>query len=99
MPRVPPLRRPGARPGLPAAADVRSIAPMTADELVAAARAWRDEDPDPETRAEVDRLLAGGDQGGAAGSGPDLVGLADRFSTRLEFGTAGLRGEMGAGPN
>jgi phosphomannomutase len=73
---------------------------MTADELVAAARAWRDEDPDPETRAEVDRLLAGGDRGeGGAGRGPDLAGLADRFSTRLEFGTAGLRGEMGAGPN
>ena len=73
---------------------------MTADELVAAARAWRDEDPDPETRAEVDRLLAGGDRGeGGAGGGPDLAGLADRFSTRLEFGTAGLRGEMGAGPN
>jgi phosphomannomutase len=59
------------------------------DALVAAAAAWRDEDPDPETRAEVDRLLAG----------PDLAALADRFGARLEFGTAGLRGEMGAGPN
>ncbi len=60
-----------------------------ADALVAAAAAWRAEDPDPETQAEVDRLLAG----------PDLAGLADRFGSRLEFGTAGLRGEMGAGPN
>ena len=62
-------------------------------DLVAAARAWRDEDPDPATRAEIDRLL-GGD-----GHGPDLDALADRFGARLQFGTAGLRGEMGAGPN
>jgi phosphomannomutase len=60
-----------------------------ADVLVAAAEAWRAEDPDPETQAEVDRLLAG----------PDLAGLSDRFGARLEFGTAGLRGAMGAGPN
>ncbi|HKE73546.1 MAG TPA: phospho-sugar mutase [Acidimicrobiales bacterium] len=62
---------------------------MTPDALVDAARVWRDEDPDPETRAEVDALLAG----------PDTAGLADRFGARLQFGTAGLRGEMGAGPN
>ncbi|HET6953634.1 MAG TPA: phospho-sugar mutase [Acidimicrobiales bacterium] len=59
-------------------------------DLVAAARAWRDDDPDPETRAEVDALLAAGGDGD---------GLRDRFGARLEFGTAGLRGEMGAGPN
>jgi phosphomannomutase len=63
------------------------------DTLVATARAWRDEDPDPETRAEVDALLDG------PGGGPDLAALADRFGARLQFGTAGLRGEMGAGPN
>src|SRR4029450_6707243 len=62
-------------------------------DLLAAARAWRDEDPDPVTRAEVDRLL-GGD-----GGGPDVDALAERFGARLQFGTAGLRGEMGAGPN
>jgi phosphomannomutase len=66
---------------------------MTPDDLVAAARAWRDDDPDPDTRAEVDRLLAGN------GGGPDLDGLRDRFGAALAFGTAGLRGEMGAGPN
>ena len=60
--------------------------------LVAAARRWRDEDPDPETRAELDGLLDGPE-------GPDVDALADRFGARLQFGTAGLRGEMGAGPN
>ncbi len=60
-----------------------------AEALLARARAWRDEDPDPVTRAEVDDLLAG----------PDLEGLASRFGDRLQFGTAGLRGALGAGPN
>jgi phosphomannomutase len=68
---------------------------VTPDDLVAAARAWRDDDPDPETRAEVDRLLGANDGGRA----PDLAGLAGRFGARLQFGTAGLRGEMAAGPN
>jgi phosphomannomutase len=68
---------------------------MTPDDLVAAARAWRDEDPDPETRAEIDRLLGGG----RGGTGPDIPALAERFGSRLGFGTAGLRGVMGAGPN
>ena len=66
---------------------------MTLDDLVTAARVWRDEDPDPDTRAEVERLLGG------SGAGPDLDGLRDRFGASLAFGTAGLRGEMGAGPN
>jgi phosphomannomutase len=66
---------------------------MTLDDLVTAARVWRDQDPDPDTRAEVERLLGG------SGAGPDLAGLRDRFGASLSFGTAGLRGEMGAGPN
>ncbi len=65
---------------------------MTPDDLIAAARAWRDEDPDPATRAEVDGMLD-------RDAGPDLDGLRDRFGATLAFGTAGLRGEMGAGPN
>lgn len=58
-------------------------------ELEAAAGAWRDDDPDPETRAELDALLTQGD--GDA--------IEDRFRERLGFGTAGIRGAMGAGPN
>jgi phosphomannomutase len=58
----------------------------------AAARAWVAEDPDDGTRAELQRLLD--DSGPAA-----AAELADRFNGRLSFGTAGLRGEVGAGPN
>jgi phosphomannomutase len=59
------------------------------DALRDRARAWRDEDPDPRTQAEVDALLAA----------DDLDGLRERFDHRLQFGTAGLRGALGAGPN
>jgi phosphomannomutase len=57
--------------------------------LAAQAQGWRDDDPDPVTRAEVDELLATG----------DVAGLQSRFGERLQFGTAGLRGALGAGPN
>lgn len=58
-------------------------------EWKAAARNWLAEDPDPTTREELRALLARGDEDE----------LADRFGARLEFGTAGLRGVLGAGPN
>jgi phosphomannomutase len=64
-------------------------------EILAAAKAWRDQDPDDETRAELDALLVGANHGSVEA----LAQLRDRFSSRLEFGTAGLRGELGAGPN
>ena len=69
---------------------------MSTPELTARARAWAAEDPDEQTRAELERLLAEteADPDGAAASD-----LADRFAGRLEFGTAGLRGALGAGPN
>ena len=67
---------------------------MTAPEsgLAAAAMAWREADPDPETRAELDQLLGAGDAVDAA------VELAVRFEGSLAFGTAGIRAAMGAGP-
>jgi phosphomannomutase len=68
---------------------------MTEAEILAAAAAWRDQDPDDETRAELDALLVGANHGSARA----LAQLRDRFSARLEFGTAGLRGALGAGPN
>jgi phosphomannomutase len=60
--------------------------------LAARASAWRDADPDPETRAELDRLI------GQFSSTGDTVPLAERFQGSLSFGTAGIRAEMGAGP-
>ena len=56
---------------------------------VAAAQRWLAEDPDPATREELEGLLEAGDE----------AALADRFATTLQFGTAGLRGALGAGPN
>lgn len=63
--------------------------------LYAAARAWHDDDPDPTTRAELEALLARA----RAGDQPARADLDDRFVRMLEFGTAGLRGAIGAGPN
>jgi phosphomannomutase len=61
---------------------------------MAQARAWMAQDPDPVTRSELDALVA------RAGTGaPEAVAdLTARFTGRLDFGTAGLRGELGAGP-
>ena len=58
------------------------------DELLERVRAWIGEDPDDGTRAELEALVAAG----AVGE------LAERFAGTLQFGTAGLRGELGGGP-
>ncbi|GAA1240602.1 phospho-sugar mutase [Streptomyces aureus] len=57
-------------------------------ELLARAEAWLAEDPDPETREELAKLI----------ESADTKALAERFAGTLQFGTAGLRGELGAGP-
>ncbi|MFI6349490.1 phospho-sugar mutase [Streptomyces sp. NPDC050560] len=56
--------------------------------LLTQARAWAAEDPDPETRAELTTLI----------TTADTEELASRFSGPLQFGTAGLRARLGAGP-
>ncbi|MFI0505103.1 phospho-sugar mutase [Streptomyces albogriseolus] len=61
---------------------------MQDDALIAQAQAWLAEDPDPDTRDELARLIDSGDH----------AELAARFAGTLQFGTAGLRGELGAGP-
>jgi phosphomannomutase len=60
--------------------------------------AWIREDPDPGDRAELGALLAACERGVEPGR-IALAELTDRFTGRLEFGTAGLRGQVGAGPN
>ena len=53
------------------------------------ARAWLAQDPDPQTRQELEELIARNNE----------HELTDCFASRLQFGTAGLRGKLGPGPN
>lgn len=73
--------------------------PLTLDALLAAARAWAAQDPDVETRAELEQLIEDASAGVLPASQPAIVELHERFDDRLAFGTAGLRGELAAGPN
>ncbi|OLT24479.1 phosphomannomutase [Kytococcus sp. CUA-901] len=63
-------------------------------DLLDRARTWLDDDPDEVTRAELQGVLDA-----LTGEDADHADLTDRFSGLLEFGTAGLRGQIGAGPN
>jgi phosphomannomutase len=56
--------------------------------IIDRARSWVAQDPDPETRRELEVLI---DRG-------DIAALEERFAGTLQFGTAGLRGLLGAGP-
>jgi phosphomannomutase len=60
---------------------------VTSEELRATAERWRAAEPDDDIRAELTELIDG-----------DHAELAERFSGRLQFGTAGLRAAVGAGP-
>lgn len=73
-----------------------SQAPTT--DLLVRARAWLAEDPDPQTREELTALLAAAEGEPEGSERIAWSRLAERFSDRLQFGTAGLRGELGAGP-
>ncbi|GAA4989226.1 phospho-sugar mutase [Actinopolymorpha pittospori] len=64
-------------------------------DLFEQARGWLAEDPDPRTRKELAAVVAAAE----TGAEDALADLADRFSGPLTFGTAGLRGALGAGPN
>lgn len=61
--------------------------------VIDVARAWRDQDPDAETRTELDTLITAAEEGDATATAE----LDARFAGRLAFGTAGLRGALGAG--
>jgi phosphomannomutase len=65
-------------------------------DLLARARAWAADDPDDRTRDELESLIAEVERDP---DGEATRDLRDRFAGTLEFGTAGLRGALGAGPN
>src|SRR5437870_383046 len=60
----------------------------------AAADAWLAEDPDSKTAGELRALIERADHGDHAA----LRELREAFDGQLEFGTAGLRGILGSGP-
>jgi phosphomannomutase len=65
---------------------------VLSDELRSRVTAWIADDPDQRDRQELTDLLHSG--------GPEAEAeLEDRFAGRLEFGTAGLRGAVAAGPS
>lgn len=65
------------------------------NEIFTSAEAWLAQDPDPVTAGELAETLAAARAGDPAASKE----LASAFGSRLEFGTAGLRGELGFGPS
>lgn len=70
----------------------RSLAPPVKDsmlDLKEKAAAWLAKDPDPASREKLQDLLANDAR----------ADLEQAFCQRLSFGTAGLRGLMGVGPN
>ena len=58
-------------------------------ELKEQAERWLAQDPDPQTRQELQQLI----------DSQNTHELTDCFAGRLQFGTAGLRGKLGPGPN
>jgi len=81
------------------------------EDVRAAVQGWMADDPDGRDREELRALLdraeggagagdgAGAGTGAGAGADSAVAELRDRFGGRLTFGTAGLRGAVGAGPN
>ncbi|MEM9038781.1 MAG: phospho-sugar mutase [Actinomycetota bacterium] len=67
---------------------------MITEETLAAADAWLAAEPDADLREELSALIDGARSGDDSAVGD----LAARFAGRLQFGTAGLRAAVGAGP-
>lgn len=74
--------------------------PGSGTHLLEAVRSWIAQDPDAETRQELEKLVATATDpsAGEKAAQAAVADLAQRFSGTLQFGTAGLRAELGAGP-
>ena len=59
------------------------------DDMLAQAQKWVDSDPDPVTKTAGQAIIDGGSS----------EALSEHFGRRLAFGTAGMRGRLGPGPN
>lgn len=59
------------------------------DDLMTAAQTWIAGDPDPDTAAQLQAMV----------DAEDVDAVEARVGDHLQFGTAGLRGEVGPGPN
>src|SRR5690606_3689389 len=90
--RVPDQERVATQPPLPTPRRLTALVPphRYGEQMdpITAARDWISQDPDPQTRDELTALIDSGDE----------AEIAARFAGTLQFGTAGLRGELGAGP-
>ena len=68
-----------------------SVPAASSPELLTTARAWLAAEPDADIRDELGAVIIAAERG----DGADLV---ERFGGRLQFGTAGLRAAVAAGP-
>ncbi|MBU6347875.1 MAG: phospho-sugar mutase [Actinomycetales bacterium] len=68
---------------------------MNLDNLLTQARRWYDQDPDSDTKAQLELLIGKVQQGDDSA----VTELSESFAASLQFGTAGLRGALGPGPN
>ncbi len=75
------------------AADAPPSEPLGA--LLTRVRDWSDDDPSPDTASALRRLADAADDGDAVAEDE----LRDLFRGELAFGTAGLRGAVGPGPD
>lgn len=71
-----------------------TITPAQLARAMSVAERWSVHDPDPQTKAEAAALINLVTMGEDSG----VTGIVAQFGSRLSFGTAGLRGELGAGP-
>ncbi len=74
---------------IPGAGSRAIISAPAVTDLIRRAEDWIAGDPDPQTRSELQALI----------DASDIDELEARLDGPLSFGTAGIRGQVGAGPN